>query len=190
MSRGRLEAFSDGVIAIAITLLVLDLRVPLRSELGDESLAHALRHEWPSFAAFAVSFAVIGIMWVNHHALLGQIATIDRKLVLANLFLLGVIATIPFSTALFAEYVRDPGTDGHVAAAIYSSTMFLSAVGFTMLASRIYTGRALLRFSAGLVVYAASIVVALISAPAALILHGAIAVYYAFDQLTSVEPAT
>jgi len=185
VSRGRLEAFSDGVIAIAITLLVLDLRVPLRDNLAGESLAHALRREWPSFAAFAVSFTIIGIMWVNHHALLAQIPTIDRKLVLANLFLLGVIAALPFSTALFAAYVRDPGTDGHIAAAIYSGTMFLSAVGFTMLASRIYSGRALLRFSAGLGVYAASIVVAFISAPATLVVHAAIAVYYAFDQLSS-----
>ena len=164
---------------------MLDLRVPLRSELGDESLTHALRHEWPSFAAFAVSFAVIGIMWVNHHALLGRFVEIDRGLVLSNLFLLAVIAALPFSTALFAEYVRDPGTNGHVAAAIYSMTMVLASIGFTLLARRLVHGRDLLRFNVGLFIYGGTVVLAFISAPATLVVHGGLAVYYAFDQLSS-----
>jgi len=190
MSRGRLEAFSDGVIAIAITLLVLDLRVPLREDLGGESLLHVLDREWPSFAAFAVSFAVIGIMWGNHHALLGRFTHVDRELVLSNLFLLGVIAALPFSTALFAEYVRDPGTNGHVAAAIYSMTMVFASIGFTLIARRLVHGRDLLRFNLGLFFYAGTVVLSFVSAPATLVVHGALAIYYAFDQLTSGEPAS
>src|SRR5258705_2180804 len=69
---GRLEAFSDGVMAIAITLLVLDLRVPARDQLRGESLLHALGRGWPNYFAYAITFAVIGIMGVNHHALLDR----------------------------------------------------------------------------------------------------------------------
>ena len=183
MSRGRLEAFSDGVFAIAITLLVLDLRVPLHGDLNGESLAHALGREWPSFAAYAVSFAVIGIMWMNHHALLLRFDHVDRALVLANLFLLAVVAALPFSTALFAEYVRSSGADGHVAAAIYSATMVLASIGFTLLAMRLVRGRDLLRFNLGLFIYGGTVVLAFISPPATLVVHGGLAVYYAFDQL-------
>jgi len=185
MGRGRLEAFSDGVIAIAITLLVLDLRVPLRDERGDESLAHALADQWPNYTAYVVSFAVVGIMWMNHHALLARFEKVDRPLVLANLFLLGAIVTVPFTTALFAEYVRDPGWDGHVAAAVYSASMVGCAIGFQLIASRLLSGWQLVRFGIGLVIYAATVVLAFVSAPATLAVHGLVAAYYAFDQLRS-----
>ena len=124
---GRLEAFSDGVIAIAITLLVLDLGIP---KTGEGELWDALWQQWPSYAAFIISFAVIGIMWVSHHAMFERIETVDRGLLFLNLALLMGIAFLPFPTSLLAAYVRDGGQDASIAAAIYSATMCLIGVVF------------------------------------------------------------
>ena len=103
---GRLEAFSDGVIAIAITLLVLEISVP-HADAGD--LGDALLDQWPSYAAFGLSFVVIGIMWVSHHSMFERIAAVDRRLLFLNLLLLLGIGFLPFPTALLAEYVREGG---------------------------------------------------------------------------------
>jgi uncharacterized membrane protein len=89
VSKGRFEAFSDGVFAIAITLLVLDLRVPVRATLH-EPLSRALAAEWPSYAAYVTSFLVIGIIWINHHAVLQLLGQVDRVLLFVNLLLLMV----------------------------------------------------------------------------------------------------
>ena len=121
MRTTRLEAFSDGVFAIAITLLVLDLAVPAKKDLTD-GLGSALWHEWPSYAAYFVSFWVIGIIWINHHTVLDAIARADKTLLVLNLALLLTVATIPFTTALFAEYLR-AGHEARLAAAIYSAVM-------------------------------------------------------------------
>ena len=86
MNSSRLEAFSDGVFAVAITLLALDLTVAGPGH-GNGSLAHQLGHHWPSFAAYAVSFFIIGITWVNHHDLFTTFATVDRMLLFLNLLL-------------------------------------------------------------------------------------------------------
>jgi uncharacterized membrane protein len=80
MSKNRLEAFSDGVFAIAITLLVLEIGVPEGDHLWSE-----LEDDWPSFAAFAVSFWVIGVIWVNHHGVLDHLARVDRGILYINL---------------------------------------------------------------------------------------------------------
>src|SRR5438270_13213286 len=104
MSKTRLEAFSDGVIAVAITLLALDLHVPAPSGAG--TLAHRLGHQWPNYAAYVVSFLTIGIIWINHHAMLRRIVSIDHTILLLNLLLLLTIVVLPFSTALMAEYLK------------------------------------------------------------------------------------
>src|ERR687886_2911700 len=118
MTTGRLEAFSDGVFAVAITLLVLDIQPPsdARTQSG---LWRALGDLWPHYAAYAVSFLIIGIVWVNHHAVLALIARVDRGLAFLNLLLLMAVALIPFATALLAEYLSH-GAPEHVAAAAYS----------------------------------------------------------------------
>ena len=108
MGTGRLEAFSDGVFAVAITLLVLDLHVDPAS---GRTLAAQLGAEWPAFAAYSLSFLVIGVVWVNHHALLSLAARTDRKLLFYNLILLMWVAVIPFTTATLADYLRDGGAD-------------------------------------------------------------------------------
>lgn len=86
MSKARVEAFSDAVIAVAITLLALNLHVPTPA--GSRSLAHALADEWPSYAAYVVSFTTIGIIWINHHAMLRRIVNVDHTILILNLLLL------------------------------------------------------------------------------------------------------
>ncbi len=99
MDRGRLEAFSDGVFAVAITLLALNLAV---AGTGHGPLLHQLGEHWPSFIAYLISFFTIGIIWVNHHALVRSIAVVDRTLLFLNLLLLLFVVVIPFATATLA----------------------------------------------------------------------------------------
>src|SRR6059058_6230283 len=95
MSKERTEAFSDGVIAVAITLLALDLRVPGAGSAA--SLAHQLGEQWPSYAAYVVSFLTIGIIWINHHAMLRRVVGVDHTIVMLNIVLLMTIVVLPFS---------------------------------------------------------------------------------------------
>ena len=95
MTKARLEAFSDGVLAVAITLLVLDLHLEPSRE---HSLLSQLLAAWPSFAAYVVSFLVIGVIWVNHHSIFRLAATVDRLLLFWNLVLLMFVTAIPFTT--------------------------------------------------------------------------------------------
>src|ERR1700709_1692728 len=120
MSKGRLEALSDGVIAIAITLLILEIKVP---EGAGEDLPHQLTEQWPSYVSYVVSFFVIGVIWLNHHALFAHLARVDRKLMALNLVLLFTIATIPWPTSLLATYMREGGDAERLAALIYSVAM-------------------------------------------------------------------
>lgn len=99
-SSRRLEAFSDGVFAIAITLLVLDLAVPPREDSADGGLGSALAHQWPAYFAYLVSFLVIGIIWINHHAVFDRVRRINRPVMFANLALLLMVSVIPFPTKL------------------------------------------------------------------------------------------
>ena len=115
MDRGRLEAFSDGVLAVAITLLVLDLHVDASE--GHPSLGHQLRLLWPQISAYVVSFLVIGVIWVNHHALCLLIGTVDRTLLFVNLVLLLFVTTLPFTTSVLADFISDGGADARWAAA-------------------------------------------------------------------------
>ena len=194
----RLEAFSDGVFAIAITLLVLDLAVPAKDELRHGSLAATLGHEWPSFFAYLVSFLVIGIIWVNHHAMLTLSRQVDRVVLFANLFLLLTVSTIPWPTRLMADYLTSGGGNSHTAAAIYSAIMMLMGLAFTLLFLAITRDAALThrpidattirvtmrRFGIGGVVYLALVGFSFVNAVATLAVHAALAVYYCFDQLS------
>ena len=189
VTTGRLEAFSDGVIAIAITLLVLDLKVP---EAGaGRPLAAALRAQWPSYLGYMTSFATIGIMWVNHHALMRAVATVDRTLLYANLALLFGVATVPFTTSLAAQWLR-AGADARLAVALYSASMMLTGLTFVTLWS--YLGRhpallepavppagarlAMRRSVVGPLAYLVATVVALVSPVAALVVCAAVAAYF------------
>ena len=105
MESRRAEAFSDGVFAIAITLLVLDLRLP---GAGPEhhTLIYQLLHDWPQYFAYVVSFLTIGIMWMNHHTIFAHITRVDRPLLVINLLLLMAVVAIPFPTSLVAEHLQ------------------------------------------------------------------------------------
>ncbi len=125
----RIEAFSDGVFAIAVTLLVLELKVPqLAEEAGSGELWSALLHRWPSYAAYLVSFMTILIVWVNHHRLFTIIQQSDSRFLFINGLLLLVVTTIPFPTALLAEFFEKPSAS--VACAIYSGMFVLLALAF------------------------------------------------------------
>jgi uncharacterized membrane protein len=129
---GRLEAFSDGVFAVAITLLVLNFRIP-DTLLDDTQLWHTLLNQWPMLAAYATSFATIGIMWLNHHRLFTHIKRTNTVLMLLNLLLLSIIVFVPVPTALLAEYFDFVRPSQHAAAVIYSGTFIVLACCFNLL---------------------------------------------------------
>ncbi len=192
MRTGRLEAFSDGVIAVAITLLVLNIDVPdLKS---GETLAHGLANQWPFYAAYVTSFLTIGIIWVNHHVMIGRLRETDHAILFLNLLLLMSIAILPFATKLMATYLRE--TNGqHLAAAVYSGAFLLMAVFFATLNAHILLAKhnklkqplplerrrkILARSVSGVVPYLIATALAAVSSYATLIICGALAVFYAF----------
>lgn len=138
VSKSRIEAFSDGVIAVAITLLVLDLRVP-EPEAG-ASLAHRLGEQWPSYLAYAISFVAIGIIWINHHTMLRRLVGVDHSILVLNLLLLLCIVMLPFTTALIATYLDAP-EGGHLAAVIYAGSFLVTSLVFFALQSHLLLRR-------------------------------------------------
>jgi uncharacterized membrane protein len=130
MSKSRLEAFSDGVIAIAITLLVLEIHVPGVHARG--GLAHALGEEWPSYVSYATSFLTIGIIWVNHHLALARLRSVNHGVLFLNLLLLLFIGLLPFTTALMAQYLRQSSGEG-LAAGVYAGSFLAMSLAFLAL---------------------------------------------------------
>jgi uncharacterized membrane protein len=127
----RLEAFSDGVIAIAITLLILEIRVPDVGESSPQEAWAALAALWPQYLGYVISFAIIAIMWANHHLIFRFITRTDHYLILANLFLLFCIAAIPFPTGLMADALGHPAE--RVGVTVYSGWFVVCAVAFNAL---------------------------------------------------------
>jgi uncharacterized membrane protein len=128
----RLEAFSDGVFAIAITLLVLEIRVPAQADLvSPDRLVPALGALWPSYLGYGISFVTIGIIWANHHNLLRLVGTVSHGLILANLLLLLVAGFVPFPTALLAATLGTPS--GQIGVLVYAGTFVGLAVAFNVL---------------------------------------------------------
>ena len=197
-SSGRLVAFSDGVFAIAITLLVLDLAVPARDRVPSGELASELAHQWPSYFAYLVSFLVIGIIWVNHHTMFSKVDRVDRPVLFANLALLLFVSALPFPTRLLAEYLT-AGSDAHTAAAVYSATMLAMGIAFSALwiavtrdvgllhknVDAVASRAALRRFGLGNLAYLATIGLSYVNAIATLSVHAVLALYYCFDQLAT-----
>jgi uncharacterized membrane protein len=192
MHKGRVEAFSDGVMAVAITLLVLDLHVSVE---GQGSLAHQIGANWPSYAAYGVSFFVIGVIWINHHMLFSLVHEVDRLLLFYNLLLLLAVTTLPFATSTWADYLRVGGSDARTAVLIYGAVNELMSIGFASLlnhmirrgllirpVSRERGRRAVQRFGLGLILYPVMTAVGLWSAPVMLVLYVLMTGYYVFDQ--------
>ena len=197
MGKARLEAFSDGVLAVVITLLVLDLHAYPE---GHGSLAHQLVQEWPSFAAYVVSFFIVGVIWVNHHALMSLVARVDRVLLFVNLVLLLFVTTIPFTTSTLASFLREGGTDARLAALLYGVSMEGMAVSFTVMLRHMVrrqllhepvdaaTGRrAVRRFGLGTLVYPLVVAVGMVSAPVMLLLYAALTGFYVAEQTPILE---
>jgi uncharacterized membrane protein len=189
ITKARLETFSDGVLAIVITLLALELRPP-EVEAG-QTLAQALWEQWPSYLAYVLAFAQIGVIWLNHHRLFEQVRVVDGKLLLLNLNLLMWISLIPFPTALVAEHLRGGGEATSTAVAVFSGVLFLMSIGFTALYAlppRHVVIAARVRFGLGLAAYGAAVGLAFVVPYAALAMHAVFAAYYAFDQATFEAP--
>jgi uncharacterized membrane protein len=188
---GRVEAFSDGVFAIAITLLVL--AVGIEQAIAEGELKEQLLDLWPAYIAYAVSFLTIGIMWVNHHAVFRQFERVDRPLLLLNILLLMCVSFTPFPTRVVAEHAKN-GDDRLSAALLYGTTMTVTAICF--FAVWMYGSRRLLRPDAeprevsgitrsylpGAPMYAAATLLAFASPVASLIIFGALAVFYALSS--------
>ena len=188
MTTARLEAFSDGVFAIAITLLVLELSV----DTATQDLGKELLHIWPSYFAYVTSFLTIGVIWVNHHVLFNYVDHVDRGLLFLNTLLLLVVAFTPFPTRLIAEFLREDENE-RTAALAYGITFVIMAVIFQLLWRWMATGRRLIRpeipqeeidditrtFLPGVPIYAGATLVALVSPLASIALYLAIALFYA-----------
>ena len=120
-----MEAFSDGVFAVALTLLVVSLAVPEIGRAGPERPRplQALAGQWPQFVAFAASFFSVLLLWISHHQTFAMIRRTSRHLMLANGLLLFLVTLIPFPTAVLARYIQTPG--GSVVAALYAGVFLL-----------------------------------------------------------------
>ena len=193
MNKVRVEAFSDGVFAIAITLLVLTIAEPTNYR----QLSHQLWDRWPSLAAYVLTFIVIGIMWLNHHSICGYLDHIDRPFVYLNQLLLLTVVFLPYPTGVLGEALRR-GEGTRAAAVFYAVVMAINAVCWAALWLYASSGRRLLHdgfpedqrrsatlgFTSGPALYALTIGLAFVNAYALLAFHGALALYYAVDPIS------
>jgi uncharacterized membrane protein len=192
METGRLETFADGVFAIAATLLVLNVDIP---DLDGHTLGHELVRQWSAYVGYAVSFATIGIIWVNHHTVLRQLRGADRIFLFINVAFLLCIAFIPFPTRLLATYVRT--SDGRAAAVAYGITLTATALIFNLMwRYAIGGGGRLLRpdadrrevdgitrsYRPGVPMYAAATFVGIFQAEVSAALFAAIALFYVLSS--------
>ena len=192
METARLETFSDGVFAIAITLLVLLFDVPDLSE--GRSLGHVLAHQWPQYASYAVSFVTIGIIWVNHHTLFRHIVRVDRVFLFINVLFLMCVAFIPYPTSVISRYVRTD--DASAAAVMYGLSLTATAICFNALWQYAARGFRLLAPDAdrrevagitrsywpGAFLYAGATAVALVSATASVVGFILLALFYVLSS--------
>jgi uncharacterized membrane protein len=188
MDTARLETFSDGVFAIAATLLILEIRLDERG-----SVTHELLNLWPSYAAYAISFLTIGIMWINHHTLFKQIGHVDRTFLALNVVFLMVIAFIPFPTHVLAGHLHH---DAQAAAFFYGLTNVGMAAMFSAVWFYAATGRRLIAqeadqrtisgisrsFLPGIPLYAVATLSALLSSWLALGLFAGLALFYVVES--------
>ncbi len=195
----RLEAFSDGVFAIAITLLILEIKVPGAAEIARSGgLWTALAGRWPSYVGYLLSFLIIGIMWANHHTLFTYIRRVDRRVMFANLLLLMTVGFLPFPTAVLAEHLAE--ADARTPAAVfYGGALVVSALAFNAVWWSGIRNRRLLgadldddgvrtitrRYALGPVSYGVATGVAAFNVWASLGIHFALALLYALPERAS-----
>ncbi|HEX2717691.1 MAG TPA: TMEM175 family protein [Gemmatimonadaceae bacterium] len=195
----RLETFSDGVFAIAITLLVLEIRVPAAH--GETALGSALLHLWPSYLGYLISFATIGIMWVNHHTMFEHIRRVNRTFLLINVVFLLVIGFIPFPTAVLAEHLPQP-EGRRVATLFYGASFTVMAIVYNLVwrygaggdgrllgaAADLEEARAITRsYTWGPIIYLVATLIALASPIASLVAHALIALFFTLPPRSSAK---
>jgi uncharacterized membrane protein len=198
MSPGRLESFSDGVLAVAITLLVLNLVVP--EPKPGHQLSHDLGELWPQYLAYATSFVTVGIIWINHHATISRLRSADHTVLFVNIMLLMSVVLLPFTTNLMATYLR-AGHGEHLAAAVYSGSLLLMGLMFSLLNRHIFVvapglmrtemapslrRRLLIRHASGVTPYVLATALAAVSPYLTLAITAAVAVFYALPWATPV----
>jgi uncharacterized membrane protein len=193
----RVEAFSDGVFAIAITLLILEIRVPGPS---DTALALLLKRQWPSYLSFVISFAFIGIMWINHHRLFTHIKRCDNLLLALNLLLLFGVTVVPFPTAVLAAHLGH--RDQRVANMLFQGTYFVIAIFFNVLwryaasakrgllahdADHAAVKKITQQYAFGPLLYLICFVLTWVSVPASLVFNIALAFFFALPPRVSAR---
>jgi uncharacterized membrane protein len=213
MKTDRLEAFSDGIFAIAITLLVLNLVVPGTTATfvnGTQSLdtseakfVHDLWHQWPSYLAFGVSFATIGVIWINHSWMYGHICRVNRLALFINLVALITVVLIPFTTAIMSSFLRSHTAHyatQHAAARVYIVSLLTMSLAFTLMWWYCFSRRATftdlpkprllvatLIVATGPVVYGVAILVTMWNATISLILCLVLDVFFLYPKGTAAS---
>lgn len=187
MNKGRFEAFSDGVFAIAITLLVLEIHLPDAPAFTNEQMLHYIGHLWPQLLTYVTSFAVIGIIWLNHYATFVHARRVDRGMLSLNLLLLLTVCFVPFPTALVAKYGALPSST-----VLYGAT--LTAMGASYVALWLYTirqeqmhdptlppldRRTIVRGSIGALLYFAGTLIAFVAPRVSTVIFVVVTMYYA-----------
>jgi uncharacterized membrane protein len=198
----RLEAFSDGVFAIAITLLILEIKVPGKDELRSVGgLWSALGHRWPNYLGYLLSFLVIGVMWANHHALFEYIKRVDRPLVFTNLLLLMGVSFLPYPTAILASHLADPTTQT-AATVFYGATLVFTSIAFNAIwwvahrhgllgtsVSQKGLRTITRRYATALICYAMAMALAFINVWLSLAIHFVLALWNSFSERASPPPS-
>jgi TMEM175 potassium channel family protein len=197
MSKGRAEAFSDGVFAVAITVLIFNVTGSVQKH-GTGGLLSALLAGWPVYAAYVASFLTIGVMWINHHAMFQRLSGIDRPLLFLNLLLLMAIVFLPFPTSLLGANISVP-QDSKAAATFYALNAVVIAILFSALWTYTFTHPQLMStqvdrrvamrswpaYAVGLVGYLVCVPLGQLSPVAVVIVCSALAIYYMFERLPS-----
>jgi uncharacterized membrane protein len=201
VSTARLETFADGVFAIAATLLILNVDAQVGE--GTGAIGNRLLEIWPSYIAYAVSFVTIGIIWSNHHTVMGQLGRVDRTFLMLNVLLLLCVAFVPFPTRLIAEHFHDR-QELEAAALAYGATMTAMSVAYFTLWIYATRGGRLLHTDAdprvvsgitrsylpGTPVYLTATLIAFVSPLASVIMFAAIALFYVIESSVFGPAAT
>ncbi|MGH2406865.1 MAG: TMEM175 family protein [Candidatus Limnocylindrales bacterium] len=196
-STGRIEAFSDGVMAIAITLLVLDLKVPDEAQVSAAgNLVAALLARWPAYLAYLTAFLTVGIIWLNHRSFVDKVNRFDDRLQWLNLALLLGVATLPFPTALMADYVAVGGPSASTATALYGLLAALMGLPWVFMWRHLrghaelleppfgaaYAAKELRRASIGPLIFGLAVPIAIVVPVGALVFYISVAALYAITS--------
>ena len=200
---GRIEAFSDGVFAIAITLLVIEIGVPHINDAPlSATLFGELADQWPSYLAYVISFLQIGVIWANHHNRFRYIVRSDHGLLFLNILFLMCVAFIPFPTALLAEYLGETTTESATAGIVYAGSLMVTAFFFTLLWLYVAGSRRLLdqsldltiiramtrRYVLGMLFYVLAFAISFVSLAASLVLLVVLALLFILPEASERTP--